>query len=46
MSNGICEIAWQACLAGFLPDATSDAELQPPDMDRAFGETAAAQIKG
>ena len=34
------------CLAGFLPDVTSDAELQPPDMDRAFGETAAAQIKG
>ena len=33
-------------LAGFLPDVTSDAELQPPDMDRAFGETAAAQIKG
>jgi hypothetical protein len=23
-----------------------DAELQPPDMDRAFGETAVAQIKG
>jgi hypothetical protein len=23
-----------------------DAELQPPDMDRAFGEIAVAQIKG
>jgi hypothetical protein len=33
-------------LAGFLPDVTSGAELQPPDMDRAFGEIAAAQIKG
>jgi hypothetical protein len=33
-------------LAGFLPDVTSDAELQPPDMDRAFSEIAVAQIKG
>jgi hypothetical protein len=43
------EIAWLGCLAvflaGFLPDVTSDAELQPPDMDRAFGKTAAHKSK-
>ena len=33
-------------LAGFLPDVTSTQELQPPDMDQAFGGIAVAQIKG
>jgi len=41
-----CEIAWRAAPAFFLPDVTSDAELQPSDKDRAFGGIAVAQIKG
>jgi hypothetical protein len=49
MSNGISEIAWRVALqfpCSFPAKPDLDAELKPPDMDRAFGGIAVAQIKG
>jgi hypothetical protein len=40
MSNGISKIAWRGAPCRFPARRDLDAELQPPDMDRMFGEIA------
>jgi hypothetical protein len=46
MRNDISKIAWRIAPCRFPARRDLDAELQPPDMDRASGEIAVAQIKG
>jgi hypothetical protein len=46
MSNVISKIAWRVAPCRFPARRDLDAELQPPDKDRAFGGIAVAQIKG